>query len=125
MYLYVNRYKLKDWVFEINEKVSQSIKGYNNLIIYGATDLQKRLYYYLRKQHFGNIFFAVSSKDVSGTACGQPIHCVEELTDMKKSALLLIAVSEKNYPQMVRYAEKLGFANIFSISRKKAKLLLS
>ncbi len=96
-------------------KLSEEIKKYNGIIIYGAGIIGRNVLYDLMgNENFARLIgFAVTDKLDGNTECeGIPVKCIEELLRYREEALVLVAVSAKYQQEIVDTLRKLRFRNV-------------
>jgi glycosyltransferase involved in cell wall biosynthesis len=93
------------------------IRNRKRVIIYGAGERGKTVYDFIQPME-DVIFmgFAVSNRKPNMTVRGNRVRSIYDYLDIKKEALLIISVNEKQMDDMKSLADKLGYINILQIT---------
>lgn len=98
------------------QELLNKINSYQILLIYGAGNIGRLFYSYLRQRGCDiDIEFIVSTEKPEGTSCGKPIHSIQEYIGFKNDALVVIA-NKHSAKQMEENARHFGFKHIEMIS---------
>ncbi|MGN0247296.1 MAG: glycosyltransferase family 2 protein [Lachnospiraceae bacterium] len=101
---------------EENAILKKVLKEYDSVIIYGAGDYGKYVYDFVSHSKIKQILFAISYEKPSGTVRGQKVYCIDQLTEYKEKALVIIAVNDENAYSMREKAISLGYTNLLLIN---------
>ena len=106
---------MEEWLKE-REHIRKSLDTFSHVIIYGAGNIGKTLYWKLFsiREKERQVEFAVTAlKGKKEYFYGHTIKELSDYVEEREDCLVIIAVSRKTeaFLEMVRYAEKLGFKN--------------
>lgn len=111
------------------DELIDSLQDYDDVIIYGFEDIGNAVFDFImeyetdtkRAGYKGRVkYFTCTSMGESTRKSlkGIPIRPVDQLTDYKKSALVIVSVREQSHPAISKVLSEYGFENILFISRK-------
>lgn len=102
-----------DGIYEKEHRLWKKINNFSMLVIYGAGVVGQDLYKYLmQKGYNGMVEFGVTFPKENEVIFGKKVRNLREYLPKCKEALVLVAASKKNAPDMIEYAEKQGFEQI-------------
>ncbi|NLM20337.1 MAG: glycosyltransferase [Peptococcaceae bacterium] len=109
-----------------SEAISEELRKYNNVIIYGAGIYGKRMLSYLRRIGIEDeaIVFAVS-KEAKSIVHNRPCHCIKDWINLAHCALVIIAVEGLSQFEMYENAVKLGFEKVLIMDNTFKNLIMS
>lgn len=99
----------------LTKEVIDKIRRYENVIIYGAKDIGQEVRAVLEENDITNYFFAVTNNENEASIGDKIIYNIDELEYLKKTALVVIAVSKRHHKIIKENLAKRGFKNILEI----------
>lgn len=95
------------------DSITEELKKYNHIIIYGAGTYGKRMLSYLRQSGTSkaNIVFAVSN-DCESIIDNIPCRCIKSLGHLSDTSLVIIAVEGLAQQEMLETVYEIGFKKI-------------
>lgn len=129
MELYNNKKILQQWIdvientsltnMEKHVSLLECLKTKNEIIIYGAGGVGKKVMRYLldhkEQYNYNSLCFAVTQKsDTDNEILNQAVYEITELISRRKEAIVVIAVGEKYENEMVKIVNELKFKYVFA-----------
>lgn len=105
-------------LFRIPFKVQKSVKGYSDLIIYGAGGRGNEVYGWIREklEEFQFVCYAISDAVLKKTyKNGLEIKCIYDLKTYAESAAVIVAVTDLYKKEIIDTLNQMGFRNIITI----------
>ncbi len=107
----------------LNTEEWNLIRNFDKRIIFGAGNVASELFCCFQTRGLGVFAVAVSDKDVNtDQIAGYTIQQIDELTEYRKDALVIIAIVKRNQEPVRKKLMSLGFENIFSLDTDRAKM---
>ena len=108
-----------DNIIKINENTKLNLENTKHIIIYGAGQIGKNLYFKLSSLKYDDkiLFFAETNSEDNKKCFGFDIKNAEEIYKYKNTALIIVAVSKKYdaYNQIIKNLNNLGITNYYDI----------
>jgi len=126
----------KKTIFSLAEEKRMVLREFNKrlgekecVIIYGAAQIGKEVYDYISKLFLTEgvahkIKFAVTNlEDDASTARGEKIYRIEELTDWKENAIVVLATQKNFWSEIGLNLEERGFGKVIGVDIDAIRLL--
>ena len=110
-------------ITEINESQLDKIKRFNHIILFGAGKIGREVLRILDSNNIGILGYAVSDiKNHSGFVMGHPVMEIGEWRQYKKSALVIITVSNRIANEVRNILLDEGFENILILPDNNTRM---
>lgn len=104
----------------LNNLEIEQIRKYEKVVVFGAGAVGVELVTCLKSHNVGIDAIAVSDKSINvDKIFGISIYQIEELLDMRDSALFIIAIINRNQEAVFQVLERLGIKNIMRIDTER------
>lgn len=121
------KYKLAKFIFDYNIRKTNvywknqtsdtidAIREYENVIIYGAKNIAEEVSNTLEENEIVDYVFAVSNNENEKELCNRKIYNIDELSYMRESAVVILAISKRHLEVVKEKLQNLGFENILTV----------
>ena len=112
-YLNSKKINLDDW--NITKADTEKIKSYETVILYGAGQVAKRVIPYLSDIGIDKFIVSVTKAEINERIFGYKVFSINEICCDKSKAVVLLAVSLRKQPEIIKTLKTMGYGNIISV----------